>query len=42
MSWKETEPMFERALFVQAVLAGEGTIAGLCRQFGVSRKTGYK
>jgi transposase InsO family protein len=42
MAWKETEPMFERALFVQAVLAGEGTFAGLCRQFGVSRKTGYK
>ena len=42
MSWKETCAMRERLKFVALVEAGEETMAELCRQFGISRKTGYK
>ena len=42
MPWKETCPMDERLQFVSACVAGEETMACLCRQFGISRKTGYK
>ena len=42
MSWKETDPMLERCLFIEACLSGEETMAGLCRRFGISRKTGYE
>mgnify|MGYP001096086829 CR=1 FL=1 len=34
--------MCERAAFVRACEEGEDSIAELCRQFGISRKTGYK
>lgn len=34
--------MEEREAFVLAVEQGERTIAALCREFGISRKTGYK
>ena len=34
-------PMDERLKFVARLLDGE-KMAGLCREFGVSRKTGYK
>ena len=42
MPWKEICPMDERLQFVSACVAGEETMACLCRQFGISRKTGYK
>lgn len=41
MSWKECNKMEERMKFVARVLEGE-KMASLCREFGVSRKTGYK
>lgn len=41
MPWKVCEPMDERLKFVARVLDGE-KMAGLCRAFGISRKTGYK
>lgn len=34
--------MCERASFLRALKEEEDTMAGLCRQFGISRKTGYK
>jgi len=42
MPWKETCPMNERMKFVAEYLKEEETIAELCRQYGVSRKTAYK
>ena len=42
MPWKETRPMDERLQFVSACVADEETMACLCRQFGIFRKTGYK
>src|ERR1700730_2722605 len=41
MPWKECNPMDERLKFIARLLDGE-KMAGLCRQFGISRKTGYK
>src|SRR5215475_182333 len=41
MPWKECNPMDERLKFVACLLEGE-KMAGLCREFGISRKTGYK
>jgi len=42
MPWQETGAMTERLRFIVAVQAGEASVAALCRQFGISRKTGYK
>lgn len=42
MPWKEIYPMCERAGFVQACREEIGSMAELCRRFGISRKTGYK
>ena len=42
MPWKETSPMCERASFIRAVQQAEDSMAALCREFGISRKTGYK
>jgi transposase InsO family protein len=42
MPWKVTCVMNQRMKFVAACLAGEESMAELCRQFGISRKTGYK
>src|SRR5207237_7574853 len=39
--WKERSAMDERLEFVARGLAGE-PMAELCREFGISRKTGYK
>jgi hypothetical protein len=39
--WKECHKMEERARFVTRLLDGE-KMAVLCREFGISRKTGYK
>jgi len=41
MPWKESSVMDERMLFVIRLKDGE-TMASLCREFGISRKTGYK
>src|ERR1700756_104291 len=41
MPWKECSVMDERVKFVARGLGGE-PMAELCREFGISRKTGYK
>ncbi len=41
MPWKESSVMEERLRFVARRLDGEDMI-DLCREFGISRKTGYK
>ena len=41
MPWKEASVMKEKVLFVSAYEEGEASMAELCRQFGVSRQTGY-
>src|SRR5450631_4008939 len=41
MPWKECSVMDERLQFVARRIAGEGRTE-LCREFGISRKTGYK
>lgn len=42
MTWKETCIMKERMRFVLACEDGFAAFSDICRQFGVSRKTGYK
>lgn len=42
MGWMETCAVSERMRFVMAVEEQEEAFAAMCRQFGVSRKTGYK
>lgn len=42
MPWKETCPMDERMKFIGLYLQHEWSMAALCREFGISRKTGYK
>jgi transposase InsO family protein len=41
MPWKESSVMDERLRFVARLLEGE-PMSLLCREFGISRKTGYK
>jgi transposase len=41
MPWKEVSVMEERLRFVARLLDGEG-MSEVCREFGISRKTGYK
>lgn len=41
MPWKECSTMTERMKFVSRLLDGE-RMTDLCKEFGVSRKTGYK
>ena len=41
MPWKECSVMDERLRFVARLLDGEG-MSQVCREFGISRKTGYK
>jgi transposase InsO family protein len=41
MPWKESQIMDERMNFVMRVQAGE-RVSDLCREAGISRKTGYK
>ena len=41
MPWKESLVMEERLRFVARLLDGE-SMSYMCRQFGISRKTGYK
>src|SRR5262249_60929510 len=42
MPWKATCHMDERMQFIARVLASEDEMTVLCREYGVSRKTGYK
>jgi transposase InsO family protein len=41
MPWKECRPMDERLRFIARLLEGE-KMSPLCREFGISRVTGYK
>lgn len=41
MGWKESSIMDERLKFIARLLNGE-RMSDLCREFGISRKTGYK
>jgi hypothetical protein len=41
MPWKECSVMDERVRFVARLLDGD-KMAALCREFAISRKTGYK
>ena len=41
MPWKECSVMDERLRFVARLLDGEA-LTDVCREFGISRKTGYK
>ncbi|HZE51951.1 MAG TPA: helix-turn-helix domain-containing protein, partial [Bradyrhizobium sp.] len=41
MPWKECSVMEERLRFVARLLDGEA-MTDMCREFGISRKTGYK
>ncbi|MFN3636668.1 MAG: IS481 family transposase [Rhizobium rhizophilum] len=41
MPWQECNPMDERLKFIARLLDGDA-MSELCREFGVSRKTGYK
>lgn len=41
MPWKESTPVSERMKFVVRLEQGE-RMSDLCREFGISRKTGYK
>src|SRR5262245_7181649 len=42
MAWKAGGVVDERVRFIEAVHRGEDDVASLCRQYGISRKTGYK
>ena len=42
MPWKETTTMSERKEFIREALKDETNISALCREYGISRKTGYK
>ena len=42
MPWKDVKPMDQKILFVSDYLRKSDTVSGLCRRYGISRKTGYK
>lgn len=42
MPWRESSPMSERRDFILACLDRSRRITDICREFGVSEKTGYK
>ena len=42
MPWEITDVMDQRKRFVLRALGGTVRMAELCREFGISRKTGYK
>src|SRR5512134_118276 len=42
MPWNEISVMDQRTRFVAAWLSGEYSVSGLCRSYGISRKTAYK
>ena len=41
MPWKEIEAMDQRIEFAMKAMSSDD-FAGLCREYGISRKTGYK
>ena len=42
MTWRASDTMSERVKFIGLLRSGERTLSGLCREFGISRPTGYK
>jgi len=42
MSWKTSDAMSERVEFIGLLQSGQRTLSSLCREFGISRPTGYK
>jgi putative transposase len=42
MPWREVCCMDEKMRFVGALVADEDSMSGLCEEYGISRKTGYK
>src|SRR5690554_2749532 len=42
MPWKMIEPMTEKEQFVTLARTGRYTISELCKDYGISRKTGHK
>lgn len=42
MPWKRTDVHEQRIQFVVRVVSGRESLAGLCREFGISRPTGYR
>ena len=42
MPWKESDVRSERIAFVVRARQAEATMTALCREFGISRQTGYK
>lgn len=42
MPWKETTAMSEREEFIEQILHKEKSVSSLCREFRISRTTGYK
>ncbi len=42
MGWKETNKLDQRVEFVNRVLTEKVSFTELCKEYGISRKTGYK
>ena len=42
MPWKETDAMKEKRMFIDAMLRQSKPFRELCREYGISEKTGYK
>lgn len=42
MPWKETDAMKEKRSFIEAMLKEKQPFRELCREYGISEKTGYK
>ena len=42
MPWKETSAVNQRTEFVLRIFENKLTFGELCREYGISRKTGYK
>jgi len=42
MPWKETRKMSLKIEFVEKAERKGANVAGLCREYGISRETGYK
>lgn len=42
MPWTEVKPMQQKVLFIADYLRELASLSELCRQYGISRKTGYK
>jgi transposase InsO family protein len=42
MGWSKVTIMSQRQAFIETILQGDSNFSQICRQFGISRKTGYK